>query len=129
MGTKQFMLAKTVKSTSFVASHFALTQRNDTPYWQHVSQIRYPQERLMVRLPENFMAPSYKFRTLFNWADNVTEGVFYVMAGHGWNPFSDVVESEMDFWKSTVEEMYEKPFDLDNLKSPWEYYQETIYAN
>ena len=83
----------------------------------------------MVRLPENFMAPSYKFRTLFNWADNVTEGVFYVMAGHGWNPFSDVVESEMDFWKSTVEEMYEKPFDLDNLKSPWEYYQETIYAN
>ena len=50
-------------------------------------------------------------------------------AGHGWNPFSDAVISEMDFWDATVEDLEDKPFDLDNLQSPWEYYQETIYAN
>ena len=114
---------------SFIAIHYSLTQRNDTPYWQHVSNIRYPRERLMRRLPENFLVPSYKFSNLYNWADHVTEGVFYVMAGHGWNPFSDAVLSEMDFWDATVEELEEKPFDLDNLRSPWKYYQETIYAN
>ena len=114
---------------SFIAIHYSMSQRTDTPYWKHLSEIRYPQERLMLRLPENFMVPSYKFGNLYNWADNVTEGVFYVMAGHGWNPFCDEEFSEMDFWRSGVEEVYEKPFDLDNLRSPWEYYKETLYAN
>ena len=114
---------------AFIAIHYSMTQRNDTPYWRHVSNIRYPQHRLMKKLPENFLASSNKFPNLFNWADHTTEGIFYVMAGHGWNPFSDAVISEMDFWDATVEDLEDKPFDLDNLQSPWEYYQETIYAN
>ena len=51
------------------------------------------------------------------------------MAGHGWNPFNDAVFSEMDFFGASVDKIEEVPFNLDNLKSPWEYYKETIYEN
>ena len=27
---------------SFVAMHYALTQRNDSPYWKHIQKIKYP---------------------------------------------------------------------------------------
>ena len=114
---------------SFIGIHFSLTQRNDTPYWQHISDMCYPNDRLLDRVQRNYTESSYKFGQLYDWADNATEGVFYVMAGHGWNPFNDAVFSEMDFFGATVDQIEEVPFNLDNLKSPWEYYKETIYEN
>tara|TARA_B100000214_G_scaffold369696_1_gene343182 strand:+ start:1142 stop:2584 length:1443 start_codon:yes stop_codon:yes gene_type:complete len=114
---------------SFIGIHFSLTQRNDTPYWQHISDMFYPNDRLLDRVQRNYTESSYKFGQLYDWADNATEGVFYVMAGHGWNPFNDAVFSEMDFFGATVDQIEEVPFNLDNLKSPWEYYKETIYEN
>ena len=114
---------------SFIGIHFSLTQRNDTPYWQHISNMCYPKDRLLDRVQRNYTESSYKFGQLYDWADNSTEGVFYVMAGHGWNPFNDAVFSEMDFFGASVDQIEEVPFNLDNLKSPWEYYKETIYEN
>jgi len=114
---------------SFIGIHFSLTQRNDTPYWQHISDMCYPKDRLLDRVQRNYTESSYKFGQLYDWADNATEGVFYVMAGHGWNPFNDAVFSEMDFFGASVDQIEEVPFNLDNLKSPWEYYKETIYEN
>ena len=114
---------------SFIGIHFSLTQRNDTPYWQHISDMCYPNDRLLDRVQRNYTESSYKFGQLYDWADNSTEGVFYVMAGHGWNPFNDAVFSEMDFFGASVDQIEEVPFNLDNLKSPWEYYKETIYEN
>tara|TARA_B100000131_G_scaffold12532_1_gene12972 strand:+ start:1492 stop:2934 length:1443 start_codon:yes stop_codon:yes gene_type:complete len=114
---------------SFIAIHFSLTQRNDTPYWQHISNLCYPRERLMHNLSHNFMAPSYKFSSLYDWSDNYSEGVFYVMAGHGWNPFNEVIFSDMDFFEAYATDERDYPFNIDNLKSPWEYYKETIYAS
>jgi tryptophan halogenase len=114
---------------SFIGIHFSLTQRNDTPYWQHISDMCYPKDRLLDRVQRNYTESSYKFGQLYDWADNSTEGVFYVMAGHGWNPFNDAVFSEMDFFGASVDQIEEVPFNLDNLKSPWEYYKETIYEN
>ena len=114
---------------SFIGIHFSLTQRNDTPYWQHISDMCYPKDRLLDRVQRNYTESSYKFGQLYDWADNSTEGVFYVMAGHGWNPFNDAVFSEMDFFDASVDQIEEVPFNLDNLKSPWEYYKETIYEN
>ena len=114
---------------SFIGIHFSLTQRNDTPYWQHISDMCYPNDRLLDRVQRNYTESSYKFGQLYDWAENSTEGVFYVMAGHGWNPFNDAVFSEMDFFGASVDQIEEVPFNLDNLKSPWEYYKETIYEN
>ena len=114
---------------SFIGIHFSLTQRNDTPYWQHISDMCYPKDKLLDRVQRNYTESSYKFGQLYDWADNSTEGVFYVMAGHGWNPFNDAVFSEMDFFDASVDQIEEVPFNLDNLKSPWEYYKETIYEN
>ncbi len=114
---------------SFIGIHFSLTQRNDTPYWQHISDMCYPKDGLIDRVQRNYTESSYKFGQLYDWADNSTEGVFYVMAGHGWNPFNDAVFSEMDFFDASVDQIEEVPFNLDNLKSPWEYYKETIYEN
>ncbi len=51
------------------------------------------------------------------------------MAGHGWNPFNEVIFSDMDFFEAYATDERDYPFNIDNLKSPWEYYKETIYAS
>ena len=118
--------------SSFVALHYSLTQRNDSPYWRAVSNIRYPKIGLLERCQRLFMSPSSSF------IDGITfgqlDGLLAVMAGHGWNPFDNVSMNEIEFHGGVPDDApannLEIPeWDLDSLPSPYEYYKRTIYEN
>ena len=50
--------------TSFVALHYAMTQRDDSDYWKHVGTIRYPYEQLTATVQETYLSESANFS---NW--------------------------------------------------------------
>ena len=116
---------------TFVAAHFALTQRNDTPYWQHICDKNYPDENSMFKFQRNLGLPSSVFGDAYSWGDLAGEGSFYVQAGHGWNPFSDLIYKELDYYQGGgVPEHVPDPWrGIDKLQCPYDYYKETIYAS
>ena len=117
---------------SFVACHYAMTQRDDTEYWRYVSKIRYPYNNLLSSTEINYMEESANFGDKYSWNNLASEALFYIMSGHGWNPFNDVVESEMNFLDAHVDEYDEVGWDqseIDKMPSPYQYYQDTIYAS
>ncbi len=119
---------------SFVASHYAMTNRNDTPYWRHVSNIRYPYggKDSITGAQVSFMEESSNFADKFSMDNLAKEGLFCIMAGHGWNPFNDVIYNEMDFFGYDVPDYNDMRWDEDELRDmplPIEYYKETLYAS
>ena len=114
--------------TSFVALHYAMTQRDDTDYWKHVGTIRYPYEQLTSTVQETYLAESANFS---NWTWD-EQAMWCVMAGHGWNPFNKVIHSEIDYFGGLDGDEPPKPpawQGLDSLPSPYQYYKENLYAN
>ena len=114
--------------SSFVALHYSLTQRNDSPYWRAVSNIKYPQIGLLERCQRLFMAPSTSY------VDGITfgqlDGLLAVMAGHGWNPFDNVTMDEIEFHGGVPRDAPANNIDipdwdwyLDSLPTPYEYYK------
>ena len=117
---------------SFVALHYALTQRNDSPYWKAVSNIKYPYRDLFKSAQISYLEQSIHFPTKMTWD---TESIWCVMAGHGWNPFNDIIHDEMDFFGGVPEDAFANTFeiapwnDLDRMTTPLNYYQRTLYAS
>ncbi len=117
---------------SFVALHYALTQRNDSPYWKAVSNIKYPYRDLFKSAQISYLEQSIHFPTKMTWD---TESLWCVMAGHGWNPFNDIIHDEMDFFGGVPEDAFANTFeiapwnDLDRMTTPLNYYQRTLYAS
>ncbi len=114
--------------TSFVALHYAMTQRDDSDYWKHVGTIRYPYEQLTATVQETYLSESANFS---NWTWD-EQAMWCVMAGHGWNPFNKVIHSEIDYFGGLDGDEPPKPPEwegLDKLPSPYEYYKRGMYAN
>ena len=117
---------------AFVASHYSMTQRDDTDYWRYVSKIRYPYDDFLSSTQINYMEDSANFADKYSWQNLASEALFYIMSGHGWNPFNSVVESEMNFLNAHVDEYDDPSWDqseIDKMQTPYEYYQDTIYAS
>ena len=117
---------------SFVALHYALTQRNDSPYWKAVSNIKYPYHDLLKSAQVNYMERSANFPTKMTWSN---ESLWCVMAGHGWNPFNDIIHDEMNFHGGVPEDAVANTFEIpdwegiDTMTTPLDYYQRTLYAS
>ena len=116
----------------FVATHYAMTQRNDTDYWRYVSDIKYPYLDLLKATQVSYMEESANFQDKFSMNNLSSEALFYIMAGHGWNPFNDVIRAEMKLFNSEVDDHGDAQWDqgeIDNMVNPSEYYRENIYAS
>ena len=117
---------------SFVALHYALTQRNDSPYWRAVSNIKYPYHDLLKSAQVNYLERAEHFPTKMTW-DN--DYLWCVMAGHGWNPFNDIIHDEIDFFGGVPEDAVASTFEIpdwdgiDTMTTPLNYYQRTLYAS
>ena len=117
---------------SFVALHYALTQRNDSPYWKAVSNIKYPYNDLLKSAQINYMEVAAHFPTKMTWSH---ESLWCVMAGHGWNPFNDIIHDEIDFHGGVPEDAVANTFEIpdwegiDTMTTPLDYYQRTLYAS
>ena len=117
---------------SFVALHYAMTQRNDSPYWRAVSNIRYPYDNLFKSAQINYMEQSIHFPIKITWE---SDSLLCVMAGHGWNPFNDVILDEMEFFGGVPTNARANTFEIppyngiDNMTTPLKYYLRTLYAS
>lgn len=118
--------------SSFVALHYALTQRNDSPYWKAVSNIKYPYRDLFQSAQVTYMEQSLQFPVKMTWEH---ESLWCVMAGHGWNPFNDVIHDELNFFGGVPDDAFANTFevqpweDIDTMTTPLNYYQRTLYAS
>ncbi len=119
---------------SFVAMHYAMTQRNDSPYWRAVGEINYPYESMIKNTQITFMDESFNFHNKIQWAEG--DGIWCAMAGHGFNPFNSTIQSNIDLFPPTDESLdfhnnYEIPpwEGIDKLKSPLDYYTEKNYES
>lgn len=119
---------------SFVAMHYAMTQRNDSPYWRAIGEINYPYENMIKNTQITFMDESFNFHDKIQWANG--DGIWCAMAGHGFNPFNSTTQSSIDLFPPTDESLdfhnnYEIPpwEGIDKLKSPLDYYTEKNYES
>tara|TARA_B100002019_G_C20762359_1_gene353598 strand:- start:38 stop:472 length:435 start_codon:yes stop_codon:yes gene_type:complete len=117
---------------SFVGLHYALTQRNDSPYWKAISNIRYPNRNLFEACQITSLEQSVHITSKVTWDH---ESLLAVMAGHGWNPFTNVILDEMDFFGGVPADSIAATFspppwdDIDRMTTPLKYYQGTLYAS
>lgn len=81
---------------NFIAQHYALSMRNDTPYWKAVSeQVTYAESMNNFEpvLGNNFEDLAYRLHRS-NVFGNDMSGIVYIAAGMGYNP---VYESKVDY--------------------------------
>lgn len=83
----------------FISMHYALSKRDDTPYWKHVTQkVRYNEKMLewepQIRNPYADLA----YRNTINHTYGPDQGgIIYIAAGHGYNPLDELwLEEESD---------------------------------
>ena len=119
---------------SFVAMHYAMTQRNDSPYWRAITEINYPYSDMIQNTQITFMDESFNFRDKIQWANG--DGIWCAMSGHGFNPFNSTIQTQMDLFPPVKEDLdflnsYEIPpwEGIDKLKSPLDYYTEKNYES
>ena len=120
--------------SSFVAMHYAMTQRDDSPYWRAITEINYPYSDMVQNAQIAFMDESFNFRDKIQWANG--DGIWCAMAGHGFNPFNSTIQTQMDLFPPVQEDLdflnsYEIPSwdGIDKLKSPLDYYTEKNYES
>ena len=93
--------------SNFVAIHYAMSTREDTPYWRHVT------ENIDYALPDN------------------GEGTIYIGAGMGFKRELDVDQFKFDHNEAMVNSLKEHIKDLqylvDQMPSHYEYLKQNIY--
>lgn len=121
---------------SFVNLHYALTQRDDSPYWKAVGNIRYPDDGPggpTTWLKDCITASPESFNENFHFK---FEGMLCVMAGHGWNPFNAATYNNIQLYggldpahPANPDKFCVPSWDLDNCEHTHSYYKRTIYAD
>jgi tryptophan halogenase len=94
------------KFSGFIAAHFALAERDDTPYWKYVTEdLDYTDNESNEWLTLTNYIPRTVSGIEYNWSSiGQLDGLPYIMDGFGYNPMS----------KYDVELRYSK--DLPELK-------------
>ena len=125
----------------FISQHYALSMRNDTPYWKHVSEgITYSPKML-----ENINDPKDSFAELAyrnhrsRLYEQAMSGIVYIAAGMGFNPMDahrvnflnlqfkedpSVVEGQWISWLAHKAEVTEY---IKKLPSHYEFLKKEIY--
>lgn len=128
----------------FIAMHYALSPRNDTPYWNYVTnEIEYDKPLAYFDSPENprrntMLDTAYRFMISGEVTDSMG-GLPYIIAGMGLNPCSKLEQVIHNYDPSVenleyyVYEMYQDRVKATNeaiqkLPSHYEYLKQNIYG-
>ena len=115
----------------FVALHYKLTSRTDTPYWRHQSEKEWPEQDVGADFWNDFLkAHAIDHR----WQSRNSDGLFYVMAGMGQKPYGKVLFNKLKV--PDTEKIYNDfkadVNDLDTyvktLPSSYEFLKKHIYT-
>ena len=129
---------------SFISMHYALSNRDDTPYWKHVTEnIDYKHHHIYEFTTEND-----KFKEVMDGllmrsnVDASFGGIIYIMSGQGYNPLKEIdietikqhpqKQDMLNRWKVT-EQLFEKNRDemqqlVDLMPSHYEFLFEEFYG-
>lgn len=126
---------------NFIAQHYALSMRNDTPYWRAVSEeVTYAQPMVDFKptLGNNFEDLAYRLHRS-NVFGNDMSGIVYIAAGMGYNP---VYESKVeyldmqyhetpDYWEEVykiwTQHRTEVLTHIEKLPTHYEFLKQNIY--
>jgi len=121
--------------SGFIAGHYALAERDDTPYWKYVTEeIQYMNDDspewkwLTTYLPSTSNSRSSFWNNLPD-----TDGAPYIMSGFGYNPVDITLEPTgvyNDMEKLQMEITSHKKAKKDyikNLPSHYQFLKDTIY--
>jgi len=116
----------------FVGLHYALTQRDDTPYWRENNKRVYDEN--LYDLKGNFMK-GYLYAAISRFADYQFEndggGLHFIAAGMNWAPtdlFSLQYRNQMT--EEELFELYQSCIEnLENKKRNWNYIVERYKSN
>lgn len=128
----------------FVALHYGLSMRDDTPYWQHVTQhIHYDPEiyNLTSKLRTNTLDLMYRLNITNEVDSTHPAGETFIMAGMGLNPISKAeadltcfrhpeayyqIQSVCNEYKVKKRQMLDY---IETLPSHYEFLKKGIYKN
>jgi len=132
----------TTQMKDFVASHYAMSIRDDTPYWKHVTtNINYDNNVLIDLEPGNNsiwskLAERYKSRQY----DHRDSGLLFIMAGMRWWPVSktalrqdriagrDRSKSALAMEKYNRQKIVDQNI-VDSLPTHYEFLKKYVYKN
>ena len=101
----------------FISMHYTLSQRDDTPYWKHVTQ-GFTYDRDMVDYKSSirnvYMDTANRMLNTHSYNHDMG-GMIYICAGHGYNPVNPrVLKDSSDRFKS-----YFDGFDHEEQRKIW----------
>ena len=80
----------------FITLHYAMTNRNDTQYWQDIQQQDFNDSPLLKEIYE--LRGSQFFNVEEKLSFNTLGANIYMLAGHKINPYTSFKHSNMHFW-------------------------------
>lgn len=125
----------------FISQHYALSMRNDTPYWRHVSE-HTTYSKAMEEFKDSIVNPSadlaYRLHRSRQF-DTSMSGIVYIAAGMGYNPINsahiDFLNQRYpegpEFWNNVLntwkQHRDEVLIYIDTLPTHREFLEKTIY--
>ena len=128
----------------FIGMHYGMSSRNDTPYWNHVTEEVEYSSTILGKGPRAFGIDTYKDLT---WRLNTSHvydrnlgGIPYISAGMGFNPITatsmrldsirldeneDDINNILSDYIKHVSEVMDK---VDNMKSHYQFLTEEYYT-
>ena len=88
----------------FISQHYALSMRNDTPYWKHVTE-HTEYSRAMTEFKPEVVSPSTELAYRLHRSrifDSGMSGIVYIAAGMGYNPIDAI---HADYLNKTYREL------------------------
>lgn len=126
----------------FVSVHYGLSEREDTPYWKHVTNnINYVKNHLDL-IPEfryNNLGMIYDLNQTLHLSSETPDGKTFIIAGMGLNPMSNAVAMLNEYrfpdvnnvWTGVVSDYKSRREKLikhiDTLPTHYQFLKENIY--
>jgi tryptophan halogenase len=115
---------------AFVEMHYALSMRDDTEYWRHVTSIKYDSHEVQ-QLTDNIVSSS-NYRGLLGGMPYIAAGMGYLTSYRIGNGLGAILEEDLDAFY-TIErefEMFSESLNsyIDTLPSTYEFLKQNIYS-
>lgn len=127
--------------SDFVALHYGMSLRDDTPYWNHVTTIEYDIHADDIIRKINLASDMAKMYLIDRRVDNKHDGIVYVATGMGYSPTSNMYLSYLNKRLlvpiSEIEKVRDKLIATrmnrdaitDRMQSHYDYLNHVIYKN
>ena len=117
---------------SFVGMHYALSKRDDSPYWKHIQNIKYPRVHAFEDAQNMITEHPANFGGSISWDRSDIEALYFVMAGHQVNPFTETVGEEINLYNRgeppiVMDDLTWDDDEFDKMPTQYEYLKEKIY--